>query len=225
MASSFILLTNASASSKLMPMYLSQLLAAEIPHRVYNEMMTSPNDGSMGRCIEAWRRWAQENASYDRLIITDAWDVLCYGTKEQVAEALPKYPIVVFAAERNCYPEPELATRIGNWGTPWNFVNAGMLTASPQGLIDWCAAVEAHPQYDPGMLGQQWLNRRWSEASDLIHIDFRTRLFYCMFLESQEPYMMKMEGRPFNSYTGNFPPLVHFNGSWPWQPFLEMMNA
>lgn len=222
---SFIVLLGASRVNKLMPRYLDQLSAALIPFHVEPlPQISSPSDGTLGFCTDLWMHLAERFEDYSRLVLTDAWDVLVYGTREQVVSSLPLYPIVVFAAERNCYPEPELAARIGNWGTPWNFVNGGMLTASPSELIRWCEAVRRHPQYDAKMIGQQWLNRRWAENSDLIHIDFHTRLFYCMYREEESPALVNEGGRPFNSLCKTFPPLIHFNGSCAWENFLKMMG-
>lgn len=222
---SFIVVMGASRSNKLMPRYLAQLEAASIPYHVEPLTITSPSDGTLGLCLDYYKKFAERFSQYERLILTDAWDFLCYGTREQVVASLPQFPIVVFGAERNCYPEPALADQIGNWGTVWNYVNGGCLTASPSELLHWCRAVQSHPAYDPQMIGQQWFNRRWAEHSELIHIDFHTRLFYCMYREEESPALMNQDGRPFNSVCKTFPPLIHFNGSHSWEPFLAIMEG
>ena len=224
MESDFLLITSMSAPNKLSSRYFAQLDAAGIPYRVYPNSMTTPNDGSLGACATAWRRWAEENSSYSRLIITDAWDVLCYGTHERVNEillSLPTFP--VFAGERNCYPQPELASLITG-RTPWRFVNGGMLTSSPGDLINWCNLIELHPAYNPYMLAQQWLNQGLAAGDPLVKVDWETRLFYCLFLEDQGNELGVKDGQPFNALTSTSPPFIHFNGSWPTEPFLRMMG-
>ncbi len=218
----FLLVTTMSAPNKLSSLYFSQLEKAGIPYRVYSNQMTSPNDGNLGNCTREWRRWAEENPC-DRLIVTDAWDVLCYGTREQLEEVLtdfPPYPI--FAAERNCYPEPHIAKEIEIPG-PWSFVNGGMFTSSPEDLYNWCNLIDLHPDTDPSMLMQQWLNRRLREKDPLVKIDWKTKLFYCHFIDRGE--LEVRDGRPYNTVHGTLPVLHHFNGSWPWEPFLAQMEA
>lgn len=225
MANEFIVITAASGSNKLMPSYVSQLQKSGIPHHIEPITIGSSSDGKLGWCINLWRKFANNFSSYNRLILTDAWDVLCYGTREQIEENLKNlHPFPVFAAERNCYPEPHLAESI-NIPRPWCFVNGGMLTSSPADLIDWCDRVERHPQYDPNMIGQQWLNRRLAENDPLVKIDWETILFYCMYLEYQGPAIENQNGRPFNTLCETFPSFIHFNGSCDWNLFLEMMNG
>lgn len=218
----FIVIMGASKPNKLMPRYLEQLRAAGVKHEVETVTMNSPNDGTLGRCVSDWYRLAERFSSLDRLILTDAWDVLCFASIEEISDALyclPPSP--AFAAEKNCYPEASLAASIPDRG-PWRFVNGGMLTASPSELTAWCRLVESHPAYDPSMLGQKWLNRRLAENSSLVEIDWCCALFQCMYLDEGE--VTVRDGRPHNTVTNTFPCWVHFNGSWPYEPFLEKME-
>lgn len=224
---SFIVLMAASRENKLMGKYLQQLREADIPHHVDYLPLTTPSVG-LGECLRVFRDLARRFSSYDRLIITDAWDVLCYGGREEVARTLSILPPgVIFASERNCYPEGELASVIDARYVidfPWRYVNGGMLTSSPSSLLSWCDEVERHPAYDAGMIGQQWLNRRLAEGSPLAMIDYQTRLFYCMFREHESPWLRNNNGKPWNQLTGTFPPFIHHNGSYNWEPFLAMME-
>lgn len=226
-----LVIMGASCSNKLMPKYRGQLEAASIPYHVEPlPNITSPSDGTMGFCVDAFSRFAERFENYNRLILTDAWDVLFYGDHESLTDRLNLFaPHVLFAAERNCYPEAHLADSIAaNYKPtptmPWRFLNGGMLTASPDELWRWCRAVERHPQYDAKMIGQQWLNRRMAENSPLARIDIQTCLFYCMYREDEGMELVVKDGRPYNTLTGTYPPLIHFNGSWNPEPFLTMMG-
>lgn len=227
---SFIVLMAASRPNKLMTKYLAQLEKGNISYNVDYLNITTPSVG-LGYCLETFRQLARRFSSYDRLIITDAWDVLCYGTREEIAQTLSTLsPSVLFASERNCYPEPHLAAKIDSYHVlppryPWRYVNGGALTASPQSLLSWCDEVERHPAYDSEMIGQQWLNRRRAEGNPLIGIDWATHLFYCMFLEHVSPELVRHEtGLPYNKLTGTSPRFIHFNGGCDWTPFLTMMG-
>lgn len=222
----FIVILTASRLDKLMPLYLGQLYAAAIPHHVEWVQMSSPSDGTLGRCVEHWKELAKKFSSYDRLILTDAWDVLFYGTTREVEERLAIVgPEVLFAAERNCYPEPFLADHIRHVGTPWRFVNGGCLTAAPYDLLQWCTKVRNHREYAPEMIAQQWLNRRRVDGSPLASIDHNTALFYCMFMEHVGREMAVRDGRPYNTLTQHTVPFVHFNGSYPADDFMKMMEG
>jgi hypothetical protein len=228
----FIVIMGASCSNKLMPKYLDQLSKAEIPYWIESlPEITSPSDGTLGFCIKKWGEFAERFEDYERLILTDAWDVLFYGDHNSLAQRLSLFaPHVLFAGERNCYPEPQLAEKIShNYqptpSTPWRFLNGGMLTSSPDELWRWCHEVERHPEYDAKMIGQQWLNRRMTENSPLARIDFQTRLFYCMYRENEGMELAVKDGKPYNTLAGTSPCLIHFNGSWSPEPFLTMMEG
>lgn len=219
----FKVIMGASATNKLMSRYLRQLDAAVIPHQVYHIDVKFPSDGTVKFGLDLWRRIAEDNGNYDRLVLTDAWDVLCYASKEHIEHTLSQFPdTVVFAAERNCHPEPDLAPSIPDRG-PWRFVNGGMLTASPKALLEWCDSVRRHEQYVADMIGQQWFNRRLAEHDPLIEIDWETRLFYCMYREEGE--LVVADGAPVNSIYGTTPAFIHFNGSWPHEATVEMLEG
>lgn len=226
----FIVIMGASRSAKMMPRYLSQLIVAEIPYHVEPLRIVSPSDGTMGFVVDHFSRMAHQFSEYSRLVLTDAWDVMFWGDRQSLSARLSLFaPHVLFGAERNCYPEPHLADAIAaNYqptpSTPWRFLNGGCLTGSPAEIIQWCETVQKHPEYDPAMIGQQWLNRRLAENSPLTRIDFRTHLFYCLFREDEGNELVLQDGKPFNSLTGSSPLFTHFNGSWPPQPFLRMMG-
>lgn len=227
-----LLVMAASCSNKLMPKYVAQLTESKIPFYIESlSEMNSPSDGTMGLCVRKWSEFAERFENYERLILTDAWDVLFYGDRDSLAQRLSLFaPHVLFAGERNCYPEPELAEKISaNYHPqptlPWRFMNGGMLTASPDELWRWCREVERHPQYDAAMIGQQWLNRRMAENSPLARIDSQTHLFYCMYREDEGMELAVKDGKPYNTLAGTYPIFLHFNGSWSPEPFLTMMEG
>lgn len=219
----FIVISPATHSAKLMDKYTAQLAAAGIPHLIPHwDDFSSASDGTIERCVRSRRLWAEKHVDYDRLIFTDSWDVLCYASRDEIEATLSGMTgTVVFGAEKNCYPEPELAALIPDRG-PWRYVNGGLMTGSPQEIIKWCDVVEHHPKYTPSMIDQQWYNRRLAELNPIISIDWQTSLFYCMILEAGE--LAVKDGRPYNTVHQTFPSFIHFNGSWSWDNFLAMME-
>lgn len=217
----FLVITAASAPSKLMGKYMAHMEAMNIPYRVYLNQ-NGHNDGKLGNCVRNWKEYAQEHIGVDRLILTDAWDVLAVNDRKWIEERLAELPAdVVFASERNCWPEPALAQMI-QAQSPWKFANGGMLTASPKSLIRWCDSVVKHQEYAPNEYTQQWLNRRLADGTFPVYLDRGTRLFYCMILENGELKMK--DGRLWNSVLDSHPSFVHFNGNWPWGDVLRMLE-
>ncbi|MDE2105683.1 MAG: hypothetical protein KGL39_51120, partial [Patescibacteria group bacterium] len=179
---SVLVILGASRSNKLMPRYLDQLQAGGINFHVESlPELTSSSDGTLGWCVRKWMDFAERFERYERLVLTDAWDVLFFGDRDELCWKLSLFaPHVLFASEKNCYPEGFLADKIKGEG-PHKFVNGGMLTASPDELWRWCREVERHSEYEPRMIGQQWMNRRLAEQSPLARIDSQTQLFFCLF--------------------------------------------
>jgi hypothetical protein len=205
-----------------MEKYHDQLAAVGIPFHVEHVNMGSPSDGTMSLILRNIRKFATLFSSYEKIVITDAWDILCYGSREDIMKAIPD-DRVLWAAERNCYPEPYLAESIPG-ETPWRFVNGGGVAGTPSALLSFADKCENHPSYDPSMIGQQWKNRRLAEKWDQLSVDQETRLMYCMYLEHIAPALGRVDDRPYNYATGQYPCFVHFNGSYSPKDFLEMMK-
>lgn len=201
--------------------YITHMETANIPYRVYVNTGGS-DDGKLGRCVENWAKYAEEHSAFDRLILTDAWDVLAVNDHQWIEEKLAEMPEkVVFGAEQNCWPEPQLRELIAG-GMPWRFANGGMLTASPKALIRWCEDVQKHQEYAPNEYTQQWLNRRLADRTFPVYLDRGTRLFYCMILENGQ--LQPKDGRLWNSVCDSYPSFIHFNGNQPWGNVLEMLK-
>lgn len=223
-----LLIMGASRSAKLMPRYLDQLQLGQIPFHVeYTPEMSTPSDGTLAQCVRKWMDYAERFEQYERLVLTDAWDFLFLGSYDELVDRLSLFaPHVLFGAEINCYPEGFLSSRIKG-DTPYRFLNGGCLTASPDELWRWCRTVERHPDYQPGMVGQQWLNRCLAAGAGdhpLARIDRYTYLFYCAYMEEQGYELTVKDGRFYNPLTKTSPLFLHLNGDIDPAPFLAMMD-
>ena len=207
----------------LLPLYEKQLAAAGIPlmlnvtgqNRQQNEMW------SMEASLSLWRRVAEKHGDCKYLVLTDAWDVLFYGTCDEVVSKIPDKGILL-AAERNCFPDAYLANEFPG-ETPWRYVNGGISAGRPEEYMRWCDAIERDPSYLSGMMNQQWLNHCRLRNSEITSkLDDKTELVYCMCLESGE--MQPANGRPVNALTGTTPNFIHFNGKTDPTMFLWKMQ-
>lgn len=161
-------------------------------------------------------------SDYRRIVFTDAWDVLFSGTKNALRGKIPDYPLV--SAERNCWPEVELADKISSGPTPWRFANAGMISGSPYRLSDWVYDALQMPELD--IMEQAWLNRRLAEHSRDFYfpVDSGTELFYTVSEGEELPLKVTSRG-VYNTATDACPQFFHFSGKCSSVPFRRMLRT
>jgi len=208
----------------LLAQFEEQLATAGVEFITEVTGQTPPNSGvgSLGSKIDFMRVMAHRFKDYQRLAFIDAWDMLFYGTKEELLSKIPADG-VLFAAERNCWPDAYLADHYKG-DTPWRFFNGGATFGSPQAILAWCTAVEELPIYNQNFIDQQLLNLLLLNESPLALIDRQTELVYCAVKEKGE--LQFKDSRPWNSLTGTFPNFIHFNGgSDPTMFFLKQAIA
>ena len=207
-----IVITGASCVSGTMELYLEQLRAAEIEVHVedLSQVVLNGAGGNLAFKIHWLRKLTRQFAEYERLIFSDAFDVTFYGNREDVIKKIPKEG-VLWAAEKNCYPDPSLAERIPG-RHPWRFANGGLLTGTPQSLLEWCDAAERHPLYRGEMLDQEFLNKLLAEGDPLCKIDAETKLFFNLFGGYDE--LDFASGMPINTACCTWPNFLHASGHW-----------
>lgn len=179
--------------------YERQLERAGVPFHleIVPPMPAGPNSMTMRRKIDFVEQMAKMFCDYDSIYITDGWDVLFFGTRQ---ELIHKAPLFRFAAEANSYPE----TVEGTGDTPWRFANAGCMVGTPGRLIQWVRMVEAIGDLD--ILDQAWLNRHL----DITPLDTQTMLFYVVAPGDQ--MVWQEDGRARNMRCDTFPNFLHFSG-------------
>lgn len=158
--------------------------------------------------IDYFRKMAYQFLEYNTIFITDAWDVMFFGTKQELIDKAPS--TFLCSAERNCYPEPHLA-HLMQGGTPWKYSNNGMVVANPRYLIEWCDRAQQTP--DMNILDQGWFNRRRAEQSELTPLDETTKLFYVVSSWLEDGSLQAKDGRPWNIPCNTYPNFLHFSGA------------
>lgn len=208
-----IVIIGASGVRGTMREYLRQLATARIDFHVEN-LSGVPNldtGGTLGQKVDAIRKLANQFSNYERLLFSDAFDVTFYGKRDDVIDKIPK-DHVLWAAEKNCYPDHAIATQIPDSG-PWRFANGGLLCGTPKSFIEWAHLAETHQKFDPAIVDQQFHNIMLAEGpSPLCVIDSRTDLFFCLYKGYEE---LEFEnGLPVNTLYGTRPQFIHANGKW-----------
>lgn len=194
-------------------LYLSQLEAAGIDHECFPLTDFPSNGGSLSYKVNGLRSRVVRYLNYDNLIFTDGHDMQYFGDKEELISKIPDAGVIL-GAERNCYPEPNIAHTI--WTPrPFAFANGGWLAGTPESFLVWLDAIERHPQFDSIMLDQAWFNRRLAENDPLVMIDSYTELVYCTYGEEGDIADLHWnDGLPVNTLHGTHPNFIHCNGKW-----------
>ena len=214
-----IVVAGATHRAGLLDEYEAQLAAAGVPFHL--EPLTLPN----GVCgitaldrIQYFWRIALQFLTYQTVYITDAWDVLFFGTREELIEKAPA--TFLCSAERNCYPEPEMATCI-HGRTPWRYANNGMVAANTRYLLEWCQAALDTP--DLSIHDQAWFNRQVAGDTGLAPLDDRTKLFYVVSATQEDGALKAFAQRPWNRRCGTLPNFLHFSGGCSTDGVREML--
>ncbi len=201
--------------------YEDQLIHAEIDYHFHPVTL---KDG-IASVTARWKldfivEMASTFYDYKRIVFTDAWDVLFFGTKEELIPKIPEIPIV--SAERNCWPENDIEN-LFTLESPWRFVNAGMIAGNPQHLYRW--AKEALLMRELDLIEQAWMNRRVAYKDYPICIDSFTSLFYTVSYDREDGSLRMKNGRLWNSRFDTFPQFFHFAGPCSSLRFRAMMRG
>lgn len=191
-----------SMRAGLVQIYEKQLFDAGIGFYLSEEKLKY-----LGDLVDFWKKSLDMHGDAETVVFTDAWDVLFYGTAQEVHDKIPEDKVLL-AAERNCWPDSYLADEIAG-STPWRYPNGGFSAGRPEAFSKWIEAVENHPAYHRNFINQQWYLHRCVDKSIEMTLDTKTELVYCMFMDSGE---MQFDTRPYNTITGTRPNFVHFNG-------------
>ena len=205
-----------------MPTYVRQLSDAGIA--VHIEMLTDETvkyGGSSEFVFKDKRRLAERFANYKKLIFSDGWDVLFFGTREEVIRKIPN-DYVLLAAERNCWPKYiELDDKIEG-PTAWRYANGGLLAGTPENIIVWLDALMRHSRFNGEHVDQYLYNLLLYDRSELLHIDDHTELFYCALKEQEE---LQFENElPVNTACATHPQFIHANGCFDMGVILKRMS-
>lgn len=212
-----IIVTGCTGRMGLIDAYEQQLFSAGIAYVIDNTPYATSSFNMLKR-ISYWREIAERYIQYKMIVITDAWDVLFFGTKEDL---LTKFKDgVLISAERNCFPGPEFGykdlTNVITGDTPWRYSNPGMVAANPGHLLGWLDAAER--TLDLTNSDQAWCNYRLHDSPGFVQLDTRTRLFYVISYSDgrlEDGALKIKDGRLWNSTCDTYPNFFHFAGHGP----------
>ena len=216
-----VVIAGATHREGLMDEYEAQLAKAEIPFHVepLEHLPLGANSITMRKRIAYFRKMAEMFYDSRVIYITDAWDALFFGTRQELIDKAPE--TFLCSAERNCYPEADLASQITGT-TPWRYANNGMVAANPMFLSGWCD--EAEKLGDLDILDQAWFNRRRAYNETFYELDTTTNLFYVVSSWLEDGALQVKKERPWNSSCETFPAFLHFSGKCPTDGVRKMLR-
>ena len=206
-----VIMGTACGERGLMAQYCRQLKDAGID--VYVHTLTG-FENTLAAQIRDQRPIITKFLDYKKIVFTDAFDVLFFGTKSEVLEKIPT-DTILSGAERICWPDdPREKEYPGT--TPWKYANGGLSAGTPQNFLKWLDDIEHHPLYSVRAedYNQRMFNDFKFEKSPIMRFDETTDLFYCMPGEKAE--LGFVNDRPVNRICKTFPNFLHVNNPPNW---------
>lgn len=213
-----IVLVCATGIQKTMPLYLRQLQAAGF------DCEWGCHDLPIGHHAGSWRGkvfWQRDALARldpaEQVLLTDGWDIVFQGTREEVEEKFPLSDEIVISGEKNCWPDWALQSQYPMGPTPWMFVNSGGIAGTAGVLL---AEMERALTHEDLVEDDQ---RMWTWlflTGNRIRIDYECRLFQTMFLNivGSDLWVRAQDKRLSNGRTGTTPNFLHWNGGDCWPP-------
>lgn len=153
------------------------------------------------------------------VLFSDAHDSIIQGDAGMILERYRAFghPLV-FSAERNCYPSPELAARYPAAGTPYAYLNSGGFIGEAGYLLDllerWDVPALPDRENDQG-----WFTRRFLDEPEAIRLDTHCSLFQTLY--RAEGDLERRQKGIFNRVTKAYPLIFHGNGRAPMRRVFE----
>lgn len=217
MSKDVIVVLHATHRAHLMDEYEEQLRTEGIDCHVEPvELPDGIGSITMRWRLDYWRRMCTKFADYDRIVFTDAWDVLFYGGKAALCEKIPPF---LMSAERNCWPDESLAENFAD-RSPWRFPNPGMLAGYPERLAKWATQMTRFGNLD--VMDQLWFCQK---STPFMGLDTHTTVFYVASADKEDGSLSERLGCPYNSRYRTYPQFVHFAGPCHPDPFRAMMRG
>ena len=163
----------------------------------------------------AYYNYMKAHPEYTHLFTVDAHDVFVLGTMEEALSRIEDKDVLLFNAEKGCYPDPEKAALYPRANSEWRYVNGGcafvyvplfiqMFEENPIAEID----------NDQRNLTDIFLSNKYNFV-----LDYKCRLFQSIAFRTTGEfglYSWDNKNYAFENYIfGTKPIIIHGNGRTP----------
>lgn len=182
---------------------------------LWQGLMTKPNH---------FRQWLRETKFQEgeRVILTDCWDVVFADHPDNVAQRCKQHygDAVVFNTEKSCWPLAELAHYFPDVGSPWRFLNGGVICGPADKLLAMFEAMKLEEYGFDRTLPDGTkiepndavpLVKAYVEQPVPVVVDQHCRVFQCFSEWNESEFEISDKGVR-NVVTNTRPGVLHFNG-------------
>ena len=187
------------------------------------EVGTFGHGKGWGQRVRAMRRYLASLPPSDIAMFVDGYDVLINAPECEILSRFNALaagrPVVVFNAESNCWPFPDLAAEYPPCDSPYKYLNGGGCI----GRVDvFSKLLDTHMRFDDADFDriddQGEFTKIFLGTPGAIVLDSGNTIFNCMFGRESDLEFHRGRGW-FNKVTKTYPVVFHANGSVP-QKFL-----
>lgn len=148
------------------------------------------------------------------VLFCDAYDSLLMGGVEELRYKYEQFKEpVVFSAEKDCWPDKQLARRFPKSATAWRFLNSGGMIGRVDVLLDLLEEMGRLKLDRFGWSNQYAWIHLYLSRREIIAIDTQCEIFQTLSATGMVRELEFREGRWINRCTGTQPTHIHFNGS------------
>jgi len=166
-----------------------------------------------GTKLLATYEYLKQHSEIERFVFCDAFDVIILGSPQEFDEKLDWQEGVMLSAEKNCWPDSNLANQFSEIDSPFKYVNSGLYYASSKWFIN---LIEYNkPNYEDD--DQLYMTNFYLNAPDVM-LDTRQTIFNSHSFIADGEYGYE-NGRV--QVLGNEPIFIHLNG----RTIDEKLNA
>jgi hypothetical protein len=166
--------------------------------------------GFGSKIIETYR-YLKANSEITHFFYSDAWDTFAVNTMGYALSQIPDKDVILFSAEKACYPHPEKASRYPEHKSPWHFLNGGGWFASSK---LFCEMIDRVGMPANDINDQEWFTDRFLDGHHGIVLDYNCSVFQTIGFCSDDEFSFDL-AEMTNKYTGSMPVFVHGNGHTP----------
>jgi hypothetical protein len=142
----------------------------------------------------------------DILLFTDAWDVLVFGTKEEVLERYKKFnKSIVFNAEKFCWPDELRKNEYDTLTEEFPFLNSGGYIGKMKDIAKFLDNYNNEEDIDD----QRFWTDQYMKNRDIIGLDHKNEIFICCVGTDIRDYSIENEKL---KYKDKYPLILHANG-------------
>ena len=165
------------------------------------------------------RNHLREHPEYDWILWTDAWDLLLIDSPKIIVErAKATGKRIVINAERNCFPNPDLAKHFDQT-QPYPYLNTGCIIAERDALLELLEESNCENDVDYKGPDGKWVH--FSEQGNIMEAAIKRDL-RDIHLDTKGDIVLTLVGapndevqiyeRPYNCHMCNWPSVIHCNG-------------